>query len=67
MHLHLSRFDECVGCAPLIGCRLSLPDAEMPVQDSGEDGVHRRVVKVVDGDGVEMAHEACCYRVPAST
>ena len=39
----------------------------MPVQDPGEDGVHRCVVKVVDGDGVEMAHEACCYRVPAST
>jgi hypothetical protein len=39
----------------------------MPVQDSGEDSVHRFVVKVVDGDGVEMAHEASCDWVPAST
>ena len=39
----------------------------MPVHDPGEDGVHRLLIEVINGNHVEVAQVTRSDRVPPST
>ena len=39
----------------------------MPLHDAAEDGGHGLIIKLVDGDGVQVTQEAWGHRVTATT
>ncbi len=39
----------------------------MPVYDPGEDCIHGLLIKIIDGNHVEVAQVARCDRVPPPT
>lgn len=64
MQFMFSRVSQWMICRSLV---INIPNREMPVCDSGEDCIHSLLIKIINGNHVEVAQVPRGDRVPPST